>query len=276
MRRKFYLVNEIGSTFFFDYSHSCVIEELDGLGFEFDIDYENFDSEYVETKRTTPQRTIDFTLIFFDGYAGFTRWREYVTKSKELRLFYQNTSGTKYCYINIKSSSKAQLESGILRSEVKIDCLSFWLVNKSYSLTVTDVGGGKVYTYEYPCTYSVSFNGRITVVNDSPKSIPLRIRLIGNLYNPRVIIRQGGKDITALRLLVDERENPTIEINASPVNQYIKKISGVDEQDYYNFQDFSYDNFLYLPPGTSEIFFDPGVREEATCEIFFKEEYIAH
>ena len=49
-----------------------------------------------------------------------------------------------------------------------------------------------------------------------------------------------------------------------------------DEIDYYDKQDFSYDNFLFLPPGESEIFFDPGVREEATCEISFKEEYIAH
>ena len=48
------------------------------------------------------------------------------------------------------------------------------------------------------------------------------------------------------------------------------------EDDYYDKQDFSYENFLFLPPGESEIFFDPGVREEATCEIDFKEEYIAH
>ena len=51
---------------------------------------------------------------------------------------------------------------------------------------------------------------------------------------------------------------------------------GPEEEDYYNTQDFSCDNFLFLPPGESEIFFDPGVREEATCEIAFKEEYIAH
>jgi len=31
MRRKLYLVNEVGSTFYFDYTHNCIIEELDGL-----------------------------------------------------------------------------------------------------------------------------------------------------------------------------------------------------------------------------------------------------
>ena len=276
MRRKLYLVNEVGSTFYFDYKHNTLIEELDGLGFEFDIEYSDFDAEFVETKRTIPQRSIDFTLVFLDGYIGFTRWREYLTKSKEIRLFYETVAGKKYCYINIVSSSKAQLESGILRSKVKIDCLSLWLVNKSAHIDVRDVGGGKIYSYEYPYVYAVSFNGKVMVNNDSPRNVPLVIRLIGNCLNPRVIIRQDGVDIQTLRLITDERDNPTIEINSKPTNQYIRKLLNNEVEDYYNKQDFSFDNFLFLPPGESEIFFDPGVREEAECEIEFKEEYIAH
>ena len=276
MRRRFYLVNEVGSTFYFDYSHNCVIEELDGLGFEFEIEYEDFNARFVETKRTIPQRTIDFTLDFIDGYQGFTRWREFLTKSKEMRLFYETDAGKKYCFVNVKSSSKTQLEQGVLKTQVKIDCLSLWLVNKSAHIDVTDSGGGKVYTYEFPYVYAVSFNGRVTVYNDSPRDVPLLIRLIGNCYNPRVIIRQNGVDIQSLRLLVDERDEPTIEISSDPVNQYIKWKLGAEEEDYYNRQDFSCDKFLFLPPGESEIFFDPGVREEATCEIAYKEEYIAH
>ena len=77
MRRKLYLVNESGSTFYFDYSHNCLIEDMDGFGFEFDIDYEEVDATYIETKRKIPQRTIQLTLDFLDGYRGFTRWREY-------------------------------------------------------------------------------------------------------------------------------------------------------------------------------------------------------
>ena len=276
MRRKLYLVNEVGSTFYFDYRHNCVIEEMDGFGFEFDIDYEEFDSRFVETKRKIPQRTLDLTLDFFDGYHGFTRWREFITKSKEVRLFYETSVGKKYCYVNVVSSTKAQLESGVLKSKVKIDCLSLWLVNKSAHIEVTDAGGGKIYTYQYPYVYAVSFNGKVTVNNESSRNVPLVIRLIGNCYNPRVIIRQNGVDIQTLRLIVDERDEPTIVICSEPTNQYIKWLLDAEEQDYYDKQDFSCENFLFLPPGESEIFFDPGVREEATCEISFKEEYIAH
>lgn len=275
MRRKLYLVNESGSTFYFDYSHNCLIEDLDGFGFEFDIDYEEVDATYIETKRKIPQRTIQLTLDFLDGYRGFTRWREYITKSKELRLFY-SCDGIKYCYINIQSSSKTQLESNVLKTKVKIECLSLWLVNKSYGFDVANPGGGKVYTYQYPYTYAISFNGRITVFNNSSRKVPLLVRMIGNLFYPRVIVRQNGEDVQTLRMLIDERESPTIEVNADPTNQYIKRIIGVDEADLYNAQDFSCENFLFLPPGECEIFFDPGVRERARCEIEFKEQYVAH
>ena len=105
MRRKLYLVNEVGSTFYFDYTHKTIIEELDGLGFEFEIEYEDFDSDFVETKRTIPQKQIDLTLIFLDGYLGFTRWREFLTSSKEIRLFYETSAGKKYCYITTVWSS---------------------------------------------------------------------------------------------------------------------------------------------------------------------------
>ena len=275
MRRKLYLVNEVGSTFYFDYVHNCLIENLDGLGFEFDIEYENFEADFVETKRSIPQRSITLDLVLLDGYQGFTRWREFVTKSNKLRLFY-SCDGIKYCYVNVKSSTKTQMESNSLRTQVVVDCLSLWLVNKSYSFNVSDMGGGKIYTYTYPHEYAVSFNGSITVVNESSRRIPMVIRLIGNLYNPRVIVRQNGVEVSSLRLLIDERDQPTIEVSAVPTNQYINKIEGSEVTDYYDKQDFSYDNFLYLPSGESEVFFDPGVREEATCEIEFKEEYVAH
>ena len=51
MRRKLYLVNEVGSTFYFDYVHNCIIEELACFGFEFEIDYEDFDARFVETNQ---------------------------------------------------------------------------------------------------------------------------------------------------------------------------------------------------------------------------------
>ncbi len=277
MRRKLYLVNEVGSTFYLDYGHNCLIEELDGLGFEFSIDYEEFNAEFVETKRTIPQKQLTLTLVFLDGYAGFTRWREFVTKSSEIRLFYETDEGKKYCYVNVVSSTKTQLQSNALRTQVKIDYLSLWLVNKSAHIDVVDVGGGKIYTYKYPYVYAVSFNGSVTVSNSSARSVPLLIKINGNCLNPRVIVYQDGVAITSLRIITEEREEPSIVVSAEPANQYIKKIDGSNEEtDYYDKQDFSYDNFLFLPPGESEIFFDPGVREEATCEISFCEEYIAH
>ena len=79
--RKLYLVNEVG-TLFLDYKNNTLIENIDGLGYEFDIEYQDFADKFVENKRKLQQRVINVTLIFLEGYEGFTKWREYVTKVK--------------------------------------------------------------------------------------------------------------------------------------------------------------------------------------------------
>lgn len=273
--RRLYLVNEVGTTYFFDYKNKTLIETIEGLGFDYEIEYQEFESNFVESKRTMPLRVISATILFMEGYVGFTKWRDFITKSISLRLFYES-DGTKYCYVNVKSSTKSQIESGILRSSIELECLTLWLVNKSKTITVVKSEEGKVYPYKYTFVYSLSFDGKVIVINNSARSIPLKIRISGNVYNPRVLVRQGEKVITGMRLLLDEREQPIIEISADPVNQYIKKIANGEEIDIYDKQDFSYDNFLFLPPGQSEVYFDPGVREVISCEISFREEYIAH
>jgi len=273
--RKLYLVNEVGTPYFLDYKNNTIIETIDGLGYEFDIEYQDFADKFVENKRKLQQRVINVTLIFLEGYEGFTKWREYVTKSKELRLFY-SADGLKYCYVNVQSTTKSQLEASVIRSAVRIECLSLWLIEKSNTINVTQSGEGKTYPYRFAYVYSISFNGMIIVSNECVKNVPLKIKITGNVLNPRVIIRQNGEVVSALRLLVDERENPVIEISSDPTDQYIRRTINGQVTDIYQDQDFSYDNFLYLPPGLSEIFFDPGVREPSTCEITYQEEYIAH
>lgn len=273
--RKLYLVNEVGTPYFLDYKNNTLIETIDGLGYEFDIEYQDFADKFVENKRKLQQRVINVTLIFLEGYEGFTKWREYVTKSKELRLFY-SADGLKYCYVNIQSTTKSQLEASVIRSAVRIECLSLWLIEKSNTINVIQSGEGKTYPYRFAYVYSISFNGMIIVSNECVKNVPLKIKITGNVLNPRVIIRQNGEVVSALRLLVDERENPVIEISSDPTDQYIRRTINGQVTDIYQDQDFSYDNFLYLPPGLSEIFFDPGVREPSTCEITYQEEYIAH
>lgn len=273
--RKLYLVNEVGTPYFLDYKNNTLIETIDGLGYEFDIEYQDFADKYVENKRKLQQRVINVTLIFLEGYEGFTKWREYVSKSKELRLFY-SADGLKYCYVNVQSTTKSQLEASVIRSAVRIECLSLWLIEKSNTINVIQSGEGKTYPYRFAYVYSISFNGMIIVSNECVKNVPLKIKITGNVLNPRVIIRQNGEVVSALRLLVDERENPVIEISSDPTDQYIRRTINGQVTDIYQDQDFSYDNFLYLPPGLSEIFFDPGVREPSTCEITYQEEYIAH
>lgn len=62
--RKLYLVNEVGTSYYFDYQNNTLIETLDGLGFEYNIDYQDFADSFVENKRKIRQKNINLTLIF--------------------------------------------------------------------------------------------------------------------------------------------------------------------------------------------------------------------
>lgn len=273
--RKLYLVNELGATYFFDYRSKTLVESLSGLGFDYEIEYLNFDAQYVESKRTLTQRIITLDLVFLEGYKGFNTWINFISKSHKLRLFYES-DGIKYCYVNVSRSAKSQLEAGVLKSQVELEALSLWLKNKNAVINVIQTQSGKIYPYRYTYVYAVSFNGKINVNNESARSIPLKIKITGNVFNPRVLIRQNGEVVTGLRLLLDERDFPTIEISSDPTRQYMHKRIGDEVSDIYADQDFTYDNFIFLPPGISEVFFDPGVREVTTCEISYAEEYLAH
>lgn len=81
--RKLYLVNEVGTTYYLDYRNNTLIESLDGFGFDFNIEYQDFADKFVENKRKVQQRIINVTLLFLEGYEGFTIWREFITNSKK-------------------------------------------------------------------------------------------------------------------------------------------------------------------------------------------------
>ena len=127
--RKLYLVNEVGTTYYLDYRNNTLIESLDGFGFDFNIEYQDFADKFVENKRKVQQRIINVTLLFLEGYEGFTIWREFITNTQKMRIYYY-AAGLNYCYVNVKSTSKVA-RIFIIRSSVSIECLSLWLVDKT-------------------------------------------------------------------------------------------------------------------------------------------------
>lgn len=276
MIRQFYIVNEIGQTFFFDYRNSALISKVSNLGFEKKNTYLKYDDDYSLVKTENPQGTLTFTVVFLKGYAGYNEFLKFYRNSKDdLRLFYKYDHQPKFCYVRVKSLSKTELESGVLICSLVLDKLSLWLLKETVTIKVNEDTNGKVFPFSYPFTYSTTYNGTIILSNNGEIKSPLVVSFLGAVNNPQLEIYKDDVLISKLRLLVSS-DNCEIEVSAIPKNQYMKMIEGGTTTNIYQYQDFTCENFLFLDKGSYQIKFSPGVSESTSCKITKLEGYSGH
>lgn len=270
--RIFYLVDDIGSTFTFNHLTKALFTEVEGVGIERENTYVNFDGNYKLVKRENPMGSISGKIIFLNGYEGYTEFLNFLkTNVGSLRLFYK-ADNLKYAYVELKSLTKTELESGVLQCSIKFDKLSMWLSRVTNTINVEENNIDKVYPYSYPYTYSKSFVGTLGFTNHSSFDAPIRIEITGKTEYPLVEIYKKDTLISKMRLLV-KTTNTTdkIIVNSIPTEQEMTLQVGDEKTNIYSLQDFNCENFLYIPVGSYTIRFVPGVTEKTTCKITFIE-----
>ena len=274
--RQFYLVNEVGMTYFLDYRTSTLVSEIEDIGFEKENTYLTYENSFKKVGEKIPQASIQFTLVFLLGYKGYSDFLEFLRKSREqLRLFYKVDDSTKFMNVAFKSITKTQLESGAITSVLVLEKMSLWLKRFNYSIRVNSSDRGKIFPFSYPFEYTSSFNGAITIENNGDYKAPLCITIMGAVSNPEVEVIKDNEVISKMRLMVSS-VNCTIEVNAELTDQYMTMTEGNTVTNIYQNQDFSCDNFLFVDRGTYQIRFKPGVNSETTCKIAILEGYGGH
>lgn len=274
--RQFYLVNEVGTTYFFDFRTSTLISDINNIGYEKENTYLTYENSFKKVNEKVPQGTISFSIVFQNGYIGYSNFLKFIRESSsELRLFYKVNNETKYMTVAFKSITKTQLESGSIKSELTLDKMSLWLNKVNYSIKINKDESGKRFPYSYPFVYSSSFNGEILVENNGEYKAPLYICIIGAVNNPEVEILKDEQVVSKLRLLVVS-SNCTIEVNSVLTDQYMKMTEGNTGKNIYSLQDFTCDNFLFLERGSFKIRFKPGVNSVTQCKISVYEGYGGH
>ncbi len=275
--RQFYLVNEIGSTYFFDHRNDTLISNVGDLGFSKDLTYLQYGNSYTLVNSKLSQGSLNFQVIFLKGYQGYNDFLNYIKKSNDnLRLFYKYDSSVKYCYVVLKSITKSEIESGVLQCSLTLDKLSMWLLKETYTINIDEAKNGKIYTFTYPYNYSISYSGTITVVNNGEVRAPLNIIINGSVNSPILEILQNGLVISSLHLLV-KSSSCEIEINSEETNQYMVMTENDYKRNIYELQDFTCDNFLFLEKGSFQIRFYSGTTSsKTTCKITKIEGYSGH
>ena len=133
--REFYLENQSGSKYFFNFKNQTLASELSGLGFEKTNTYIKFGKTYKKVKEEIEITSINMTLYFLKGYAGYNEFLSFLKETSELKLFYK-AKDTKYCYVDIPSLSKTELIAGTVKSDIVFDKLSLWQKDITTSIEV--------------------------------------------------------------------------------------------------------------------------------------------
>ena len=59
--RQFYLVNEVGTTYFFDYRNQTLISDIDDIGYENENTYLTYENTFKKVDEKVPQKDISFS-----------------------------------------------------------------------------------------------------------------------------------------------------------------------------------------------------------------------
>jgi hypothetical protein len=272
--RSFYLENEYGEVYYFDYRNQTIITQASGLGFALDIKYLEYNRIYAKSEYQIPLTEISETLVFLRGYQGYKTFVDYLSKSKkEHKLHYTTSAFQAYTYVDISSLSKAELVSGTIQSQIIFKKLSLWIKEKAYEIIANGSSYGKVYPYQYPFIYANSNLGITYINNQGLDEAPLNIEIYGAFLNPEITVKKNGYIIQKLKLYV-ESEDATLKIISNPSEQVITMIENGTIYDIYGMQDFEADNFLFVSHGDYEIEFKPGVSSTTVCRVTLFEGYL--
>ena len=274
MIRKFYLENSKGQVFNFNYYSGCLLANINGLGFSYNVSYLKYDHIYNTVKKDEPLGEISFDIIFLDGYLGYQKLIDYLNiETSNLKLYY-TTNDTKYVYVDFVNLSKSEIIDGHLKSGAILNKKTYWIKEKSFILSFdSSVESGKVYPFNYPFSYSETTGGKSRLKIDGVTKASTLIEITGNVKNPSLNVLKGDEVITSMKLNII-KNNAKIVISSIPNEQYIRSYDGSVENDIYHLQDFEKDNFILLEPSDLTLEFNSGTNNETTFKIFIYEYHL--
>ncbi len=274
MIRKFYLENSKGQVFNFNYYNGCLLSNIAGLGFSYNVSYLKYDHIYHSVKKDEPLGEISFDIIFLDGYTGYQKLIDYLNiETSNLKLYY-TSNDTKYVYVDFVNLTKSEIVDGYLKSGAILNKKTYWIKEKSFILNFdSTTQSGKLYPYSYPVSYSETTGGKARLKIEGVTNASTLIEITGNVKNPILNVLKGEEIITSMKLNII-KNNAKIVVSSIPNEQYIKSIEGMVETDIYHLQDFEKDNFILLEPSDLTLEFNSGTNNETTFKIFIYEYHL--
>ena len=259
MVRKFRIVNEKGQDFsLMDLYNYCFLSNPDGLGYNYETEYQELINTFIENIRRLAQGQISGTANFvnYDNYRNFI---DFIENSEKLRFSYivpyQNGEKEYFKDIQIQSISKTQKQTnGILSETVVFDCLSLWYEENTITYTVEPLENEIRWDFEWDSKFSDYDSRNLQYINKGHVEAPIYVEIDGQVVNPKLELYVEGElyqnvKVTTTfaqyeKLIYDSRENQFAILK--------EKTDGTTESlfslDYINFEN---DNVIRIPKNRS-------------------------
>lgn len=273
MIREFWLEDENGNKYLLSDIRTCIAHNVTNLGIESTFTYFEYPNSYVTATAKMPIVKPTMDLVFIEGYKGYADFLSFISKAKELKLYYRNIEA-KYCIVDIERLSKGDLISNnSLNCQIVFNKKTMWMIEYAVSISTEETGGYKTYDYTYDYKYIDVVNGEILIKNRGSVPAPVNIEIKGNLINPLIQILVEDKVVSECKLNINyEKAVLTITSEEGKESMYVTTPSE-EKINVYQKQDFTKQGFLFVPVSSSKIRIIPGGLGAFFYKVVFHELY---
>lgn len=273
MVRQFKLQNAKGNTF--DLMQKDAFFYLpDGLGFRMDSQFMQIGGQYQLIDTESAQKAPSGVMVF-SSYPKYQEFAAFISYTP-LKLMYKPISEWYYLDCIVSSLAKGEIDYRDNRLKCNIDfkATSKWYVPRVAYRTAVEVLDAKQYTYQYNYTYADAINGIIDITNNSTEDSPLIITILGDITDPSWSLIVNNRTVQSGSVSGNIPSGNKLIINAKDneleIGEYVVSTNAFVANRYQD-SDFTKDNFIYAPVGSSTLRISGSVSQTIDAYVEIEE-----
>ena len=252
MIQKFILINGKGEEYDLLSVAKSPTFQIEGFGYTDETEFLGIGNNFVPLEEREEQRSIEFTALFWQSVDAFYKQFTDHARHNPLTLLYENDNGVYYIPCRLGNVAKTE-KVGI---DIKGVSVGFKLTGKPYKVETSEcqaaeTGGGKIYPYTYPYTYSSDLVNTLSIKSDSYLDSPCILTIYGQAVNPvwrhysnGILVETGAYSGT-----IPEGHYLVVDAKSVPYSIIEYDSAGRIVADRYALCDFSTERFMHANEG---------------------------
>lgn len=250
---EFLLVNEKGQSFsLMDMNKYCLITEPNGLGYSYNIEYQQLGSYFIENVRKIEQGRISAQLVF-KNYDNYSFLVNFIETSENLKLLYKipYKKGNREFYrdVDIVSLTKTCMnEEEKLKETITINCKSLWYEKTEIIYDISPIGNEIRWDFFWDSIFMSYDNRNISFENKGHTAAPFTLEMEGHLISPSIFLFQNNQEIAGLKINTTFEEYEKFLYSSKDNDIYIyKQRTDGSLVNLFNELDINNNNFFRIP-----------------------------